>query len=438
LRIPIGVIKEGERNPEHWIALTGAVGTEFCQSVDIDSQRGNYHVGYLSGDRELILKYNNQGVSQFKKRIQTSGINQEFLNLAKIDPSGSLGVVGDSNDGTQFLGSLAKYTSAGLYQWKRLFPSLLLNALVSDSSNNFYICGSVGFNRGYLAKVNSSGVVQWQRGFGINPVPDTNILLYSASLDNAEDLVLSGTRNIVNVPDQATGILVKYNSLGSLLWQKQISGTGGINFRKTVIDANGNIYVLGYRARLDVPSGFLQHPLLIKFNSLGQIQWQRVISPEFYSNPRDLAIGPDSSLYISQDWSLQGLPGGVVISKIQPSGSIEWQRRINEPGVPGPSSATLAVSGENLYVSLHRGFNLPLNPDIELLSISMPTGENNYGSYNIGSTKIVIEPIETEFIASSFSEATPSFTSGAESISNFTPASVSVTDLSFTDFKTNF
>jgi hypothetical protein len=438
LRIPIGVIKEGDRNPEHWIALTGGAGRQFCRSVSLDSQNGNYHVGYLDDDTGLIIKYNNQGVSQFKKRLKTSGINQEFINLGKIDASGSLGIVGNSNDGSQFIGYVAKYTSSGSYQWNRSFSTLFINSVDSDSANNFYFCGSVFFNRGYLGKVNSSGAVQWQRGFGINPDLDTNIGLSGISLDNAGNVVACGVRNVVNAPTQATGILVKYDSSGSLIWQKRVLDTSGIGFIKTAIDSSNNIYVLGYRTRTDVPSAFLQHPVLIKFNSSGAIQWQRSISKEFYTNPADLAIGADSSLYVSQDWSQPGLSGGSVVSKINSSGEIIWQRRINEPGRTGPTSPFLSISGGNLYVSLDRGSSITLNPDSEKLSISMPTGTNNYGSYNIASTRIVIEPIQTEFVASSFSEATPSYTSGAESISNFTPSGQTITDLSFPDFKTNF
>lgn len=433
MRVPIGVIKEGERNPEHWIALTGGAGRQFSRAVDTDSQLSSYYAGFDFMDRVFISKYNNLGVSQFKKRLQTVNINQEFANAVKVDSSNSF-AISAFGSGNGFFGYISKYSSTGSYQWQRVFPSLTPNLMDSDLSNNFYISGAFS-SRAYLLKLNSSGAIQWQRGLGFNPEPDTNMGFADVSLDSSGNIIAAGSRNIVNVSQ--SGIIAKYDSSGTLLWQRGVSATSSISFTRVVTDANNNIYALATRTRLDVPSGFSLHPVLMKFDSSGNLQWQRSFSTEIYSSPADLAIDQESNLYVSQEFSTAPAAGGSVISKVSSAGQIEWQRRIFEQGTSRPSSPGLKVSGQNLYICLDRGGSLSLNPDAELLSMSIPINRNNYGSYKIASITIVIEPVQVEFVASSFSVATSSFASGADSASSFTTSSQSITDLTFQDFKTN-
>jgi hypothetical protein len=432
LRVPIGVIKEGERNPEHWIALTGGAGRQFSRAVDTDSQLSSYYAGFDATDRPIILKYNNLGVSQFKKRLQSTNLNQEFGNSVKTDSSNSFAISAFGGDNSGFLGYVSKYSSTGAYQWQRVFRGVFANLIDSDSSNNLYISASFS-PRAYLVKLNSSGAIQWQRGLGFNPDPDTNMAFADVSLDSSGNVIAAGARNIVNVSQ--SGIIAKYDSSGNLLWQRGVSATTSLSFTKVVTDANNNIYALANRTRLDI--GFSLHPVLIKFDSSGNIQWQRSFSTEIYSPATDLAIDQESNLYVSQEFSTAPAAGGSVISKVSSAGQIEWQRRIFEQGTNRPSSPGLKVSGQNLYICLDRGSSLSLNPDAELLSMSIPINRNNYGSYKIASITIVIEPVQVEFVASSFSVATSSFASGADSASSFTTSSQSITDLTFQDFKTN-
>ena len=148
-----------------------------------------------------------------------------------------------------------------------------------DASNNVYtggteLTGSSSYY-GSWAKMNSS--------FGIT------VTGKQPSCDNALNIKTDSAGNIY-VMFQRSGstsvVLIKYNSSGTLQWQRGIGATSGStgNFQGSglAVDTSDNIYVSGIS---DSSAGsYLLGASVVKFNSSGTVQWQRRFYNTSYQN----------------------------------------------------------------------------------------------------------------------------------------------------------
>jgi len=161
-------------------------------------------------------------------------------------------------------------------------------AAVSDASGNSYSIGSSAAGAGsydaLIVKFNSAGTIQWQRVFGDSAFnPGIAIAYYS------EDAIYITSQLNVNI------IIAKYNSSGAIQWQKSLGGTGNDYGQALTTDSDGNVY-LGGATDQNVFGGF--RGFLVKYNSSGVIQWQRVFGSSFQYGQ---AVASDSSnnIYLS-------------------------------------------------------------------------------------------------------------------------------------------
>jgi hypothetical protein len=133
-----------------------------------------------------------------------------------------------------------------------------------DSSNNFYVSGTGSLGYGYLMKADSSGVHQWTTRYGGGTHENYAIIGTAAGETYVMTRFTSGTA--------AVG-LCKYNSSGSLLWQRKLAAANdmfaGLNIG---IDSDENVYICG------VVNSSPQVGFIAKYNSSGTIQWQRTLA----------------------------------------------------------------------------------------------------------------------------------------------------------------
>ena len=140
---------------------------------------------------------------------------------------------------------------------------------VADLSGNFYFFARHTSTKACLVKITSTGTLGWATD--INTGTGTGVQ-YSAVVKN---IAVDSSGNIILVfSTYITGtnipvVIVKFNSSGTIVWQKEIlfstdiSTIGGVD-----VDSVGNIYA----SCRDSTYGYI-----FKFNSSGSIQWQRKI-----------------------------------------------------------------------------------------------------------------------------------------------------------------
>jgi hypothetical protein len=298
------LIKYDKNKNKQWAIQYGNPGSPSAAvnptGVAVDSLGNIYIVGFV---RELpfpgitqvglrdafILKYNSSGILQWTKQLGASNKNTEGKSIA-IDSSDNIYIAGGT-DGTlpgatkvgtgsagYYDGFIAKYNSAGTFQFAKQFNGTSTNqyvqvsSLVVDSSSNIYVNGktngaitgatkvSTG-DDGFIVKYNSSGVNQFNNQYGpidsnytssIGVDPTGNIYVAGSTLGTI------GGATRVSVSGFTECYLLKYDAAGVIQYSKQFGDTivGDINqmtggsitnttCSSVVPDNFGNIYLAG-------------------------------------------------------------------------------------------------------------------------------------------------------------------------------------------------
>jgi hypothetical protein len=173
----------------------------------------------------------------------------------RIDNSGNIyiattGKIADSG-GTNSNAQLIKLNNNGDFQWMTDIGSTtnneLFRDLVLDSSGNIYATGHefLGTRYGaFTVKFDSSGNVLWQTSLNIG----TNILYpiaFSIDIDSSNNVYICGHSR----DSDYTGFVAKYNTSGTIQWQRTIKGnsTNGVTDLNSIFinNSSGKYYVIG-------------------------------------------------------------------------------------------------------------------------------------------------------------------------------------------------
>jgi len=176
--------------------------------------------------------------------------NDQGYSVA-IDSSGNsyfLGWTQSAGAGNDDL-LLAKYDSLGIVQWQRVLGGASLDrgsSVAIDSADNVYVLGhtgstGAGSNDFLIAKYNSSGTIQWQRVLG----GGSNEIGNSVAIDSSSNLYVLGNTNSTGAGSYDF-LIAKYNSSGTIQWQRVLGGASNDRGTSVSIGSSDNVYVLGY------------------------------------------------------------------------------------------------------------------------------------------------------------------------------------------------
>jgi hypothetical protein len=215
-----------------------------------------------------------------------------------------------------------------------------LESIIVDSSGNFYACGAMGDDC-LVLKFNSSGTLLWQRNLsdgstirGRSIAVDTSGNVYVCA-----DYSYAGNQHIR---------IFKLDSSGALVFKKGIyRGNSTITTAESIsVDSSGDIYICGSTDLNGYNFYFL------KLNTSGTaITYQRHFGgTSSFDLASSLKLASSGNFYVAgscQDNSING----PLIGKYDNAGagSRQWQRRLNT----GTSTqVNLALDGdENVYAS---------------------------------------------------------------------------------------
>jgi hypothetical protein len=203
-----------------------------------------------------------------------------------------------------------KLNSAGTVQWRRRLnngSNSGVSGIAVDSSGNVFGSGnlsdssSAGTARAGVWKYNSSGTLQWKKVFGSGEATDITV--------DSSGNVYFVTSNISVSEASRVARLVKLDTSGNILWQRQLSdATFGSTARGVKVDSSG-VYMVGHSNGKG---------LLAKYNDSGTIQWQRTITGgELY----DLALGTDNVFVTGYGYGTTSAADRHVIHNFPKSGT---------------------------------------------------------------------------------------------------------------------
>lgn len=188
-------------------------------------------------------------------------------------------------------------------------------------------------------------------------------------VDGVDDMVVKVGTLAANDTDDRM-LVVKYDSTGSIQWQKAVQVDADYNCRgaDADIDSAGNIYVCG-NFDYSGPGNPSSAMIIIKFNSQGVKQWTRKVQGPCQDFASSIVVGPDDCLYLSA-FTADGAGGpntdySMVVAKYNLDGTVAWQRVLDSIsgstfaggfffGPGGGSGSTIAVRSD--YVAVAGGF----------------------------------------------------------------------------------
>jgi uncharacterized delta-60 repeat protein len=407
----------------YWLATLGGASGETGKGIVCDSSNNVYGFGETystgAGSRDFLLsKRDPEGSIVWQRSLGGAG-GEEGNDLA-IDTSGNLYCVGRTDSAgagsSDFL--LAKYNSSGTIQWQRILGGSdndTAYGIALDSASNVYLSGYT-FSQGagsadfVIAKYNSSGTIQWQRVLG----GASNDRAAKLGIDSSDNVYITGLTESAGAGNEDL-LLAKYNSSGTIQWQRVLGlSAGNDNGQAVSFDSSDNVYVVGQSA----PSGGFSFDFVIaKYNSSGTIQWQRTLGESNFASAHDVAVDSSDNVYVLG----RGDGQEFILAKYDSSGTIQFQRSLGAASERG-FGITIDSQGSLLLIGLSES-----GASGEMLIAKLPSDGSLTGTYNLNGVNIVYQGSSLTAATSTLTDATSTLTSAT---STLTAATSTLTDSS--------
>ncbi len=214
------------------------------------------------------------------------------------------------------------------------------HSVAVDSSGNIVMTGSTrsfgpGSQSVFIVKYDSGGTILWQRTWG------------STSYTSVAGVGFDSSGNVYAGGYNSTGstLVLKFDPNGNLLWQKAWGGAYAYGF---TVDSSGNSYVTGSL------SSFTPRAFIIKFDSSGALLWQKSWGGASYDTGYAVAVDSSGSVYItgytpSFPVSTTAYESAFIL-KLDSSGSLQWQKTWGGSQDDWGTSISVDPSSGNVYV----------------------------------------------------------------------------------------
>ena len=414
----------------YWLATLGGAGYEVGRGSSTDTDGNFYAFGQTSSQGAgsidfLLAKYDALGAVQWQRVLGGTGGDSDG-SLA-IDSADNLYLVGETaSDGEgsdDFL--IAKYNSSGTIQWQRVLGGASIEratGIAIDSSDNLLVVGhSYSAGAGdfdvLLAKYNSSGTIQWQRTLGGTGTERGNAL----AIDSADNVYVFG-ETASSGEGQEDFLIAKYNSAGTLQWQRTLGGSSGEDGFGIAFDSDDNLYVTGRTSSQGVAFDDL---FLAKFNSSGTVQWQRVLGGSQSDTGNSVAVDSSNNVYVLGTTTSTGEGSDdYLLAKYNSTGVIQYQRVIGGTGAEFGNSIVIDSSDTMYLVGVTQSTG---EGNSSLLIAKLPSDGSLTGTYELDGVNIVYAASTLTGATATLTAATSSLTAATSSLTSSTSTLTSAT-----------
>lgn len=256
------------------------------------------------------------------------------------DSHGDLIVLGVGDKGPNPMVStlkIWKYDTLGTLIWTRTISDSTgpyttnPRGLVIDSLDNIYVCAVAHYNgyqvspipEGLLVKFNSLGNLLWSRYYGLNV--GRSVEYFDMKIFKNKYICLSGFTYAFNPLSAQSYLLVQYDSSGSLNWATPTNTMCNNMSTSLQVDKVGNAYMVGFTSCY--PPGY--DLTLSKFDLSGNLKWIKLVndtSTYFLNYAFYSAIDDSANIYITgkcANYNLLGIKQ-CSVSKLDSSGQLKW------------------------------------------------------------------------------------------------------------------
>lgn len=301
------------------------------------------------------------GIDSDCDNAQETVINSISLNLGGISSDYAVKVTqttdGDyvtagssfSNEVVNFMGDwdfyLVKTDNEGVVKWEKKYGGPdedSINDMYPTSDGGFILTGAskstegnVRINFGdfdwWVVKVDSEGNIVWEITLGGSgyDIPSSII-----ETKNGNYLVGGVTRSsdefVSNNYGQLDAWLVKLDSSGGIIWEKNYGGSLGDSFSNILQLDNGDFFIQGATSSTD---GDLENrnvedgsTWILRLDESGNILANKILEGDVIGSTRDIILGLNGDILFTGSYSISsGNIDGVVMS-ITENGSVNWRK----------------------------------------------------------------------------------------------------------------
>ena len=354
--------------------------------VYVDSST-NIWLGANNTQGSFYTSFSASGTAGTQRQISTFNGDATAGNKVFTDSSGNFYLGGGTGPTSK---GLVKINSSGTVQWAKTqnvtssAANTSINGLVVDSSGNTYAAIGLGQDAccqrnkfPFLLKLDSSG----NRQFGVIFKSGTSLLGANAAMgvvldSSGNPCVMATTRN-VSLSGWVMLAAVKFDTSGNITWQRFLYGNassqselGGIG-----IDSSNNVIIAG-----QYQSSGIFYAIVAKYNSSGTIQWQRRVTGTTEYNPELVAVDSSSNIYVTISGNSAA---GTHLLKFNSSGTLQWQRKFSITSSSfSPISMSIDNTNSNVVFSTTSGS--------VGFTVAYPMDGSKTGSYSVGGSTVVI------------------------------------------------
>jgi len=282
--------------------------------------------------------------------IQSAGESDLYLTTTlgakpwKFGTDGNLtvpGIVQSASTSNLYLSTSA---SSNLNYWINTYGDLTLNSansqgasLAYDSQGNMIVAGGTykyidsNFGTGIIVKYDRLGNVLWDYHQVDADGTPYNSTCEGIAVDTSDNIYVFCTDNEYTV-GHYSGLVIKLDPNGNVLWQTEIVGWNGDTW-DIAVDSLGNSYITGNQA------------ILVKLDVSGNIVWQYTTSDGVYGYV--VHVDNADNIYV-------GLENGVF-EKFDANGNPQWNQTIidwsNIWSITSDSSNNVFVADENNHIA---------------------------------------------------------------------------------------
>jgi len=404
---------------DYWINLSGGSGSDVLQGVTTDSSDNIIAVGYTGSDGAgsndfIIAKYDSSGTLLWERLLGGTTVDLGYGITA--DSSDNIIVVGQTNsDGAGTYDSLvAKYNSSGTLQWDRTLGGIgtdVCREVAVDSSDNIIIAGytnsdGAGSYDFLIAKYNSSGTLQWDKTLG-----GANVEIgYGVAVDSSDNIIIVGYTSSVGVGNY-DAFVAKYNSSGTLQWDRTLGGTLNNENYAVTVDSSDNIITVGYT---NSDGAGNDDVLIAKYNSSGTLQWDRTLGGTGDEVGLGVTVDSSDNIILTGRTASDGEGGNdILVAKYNSSGTLQWDRTLGGTGNDGGAGVTVDSSDNIIVAGFTASDGAGSNDFIIAKLPSDGSLEGTYGALTYADAVLTDDPAVLTDAAASLTDAAAVLTDAA-------------------------
>jgi len=234
------------------------ISTDEADALTVDAYGNVYVTGRCGAPAYhiAVIKYDSSGAKQWIAKYDGSAISDDKPVSIEVNMQGLIYITGYSSESNKDYITIV-YDNNGNELWKKNFSGLAnLNdeaeSMLVDENGSAYILGYSTVKKNQrnrcLVKYDNSGAEKW---FILSDqsvkLSDQGIAGLTMAFDKDGNILVTGSRKVINNKNPTLMVVDCYSKDGVLLWQTHYSKDNSIPVAAGItVDDNGNIYVTGY------------------------------------------------------------------------------------------------------------------------------------------------------------------------------------------------